>query len=140
MNAGRLRELWQRVCEADYKVFAMVSASTAAFAWGFLLILPMHTFASTAAYRAMLLTWPHSEEAWGVVCMGLGLFQSFAVAARWKQGRLWALSAAVMLWSFIAAMFWIGNPAGIGWSTYTLFAVFSLLARHSLLGQLWTGK
>ena len=136
----RLRELWQRVCGADYKVFEMVSASTAAFVWGFLLILPTHTFASTTAYRAMLSTWPHSEEAWGVVGMGLGLFQSFAVAAQWRQGRLWALSAAVVLWSFIAAMFSIGNPAGIGWPTYALFAVFSFLARHSLLRQLWTGK
>lgn len=140
MNTERLRELWRRACGADYKVFEMVSASTAAFAWGPLLMLPMQTFASTTAYRAMLSTWPHSEAAWGVVCMSLGLFQSFAVAVRWRQGRLWALSAAVVLWSFIAAMFWIGNPAGIGWSTYTLFAVFSLLARHSLLGQLWTGR
>lgn len=137
---GHGHELWRRLRHADYTIFEAFSALSLAFVWGVLLLWPTETFSSTPAYRAMVETWPHDERAWGLVGLGLGVVQSWAVARKWHVWRKWAALAASVAWTFIAVMFLIGAPTGVGWPTFGLHAVFSWLAHKSLLGEAWTGK
>jgi hypothetical protein len=126
----RVQGWGRRIRNADYTVFEMMSALALVLVWGLLLTRTTPSFASATPYRV-----------WALIAMGVGVLQSGGVATKRHGLRQWASLAASVVWTLVSVALFLGNPAGVGWPTYGLFAVFSWLAHKSLLeGRAWTGK
>src|SRR4051794_8161211 len=92
-----------------------VLLGTMATLWGFWLVLPFDTFASSPAFGVMAQLAP--EMLWGGVILTIGLMQLFMVVVRriiperpcYSERRL-LVSLSATVWIFIAVMFIQVNP------------------------------
>lgn len=108
-----------------------LTAASVLAVWGFLLTLPVVTFAGPpyAALRAVGV----SETAWGLVFLGVALLMAGGLALRRTRWRMVGLTLAAGLFAFIATMFLASNAAGFGWAGNFGYAVLCIVALRRLI-------
>lgn len=102
----------------------LISAGILAGVWGVWLLLPFNTFGSSPTYRPMAAVGP--EHVWALVMLLVALIQSWAVVVEDRRLRFVGALLSAAAHAFIAAMFGLGNPPGIGMPTYVILALANL--------------
>jgi hypothetical protein len=97
-----------------------VSLIAAALWWAFILAMPLNTFETAQAYRAM--EGIASEEVWSGIFFVIAILNIYGMLAERYKFRLVSLVLSSGLWVFIAAMFAMGNLATTGTGIYFIVA------------------
>lgn len=121
-----LLALWR----VDTRAAELISAAILGNVWGVWLLLPLHTFSSSATYRPMSTI--GNELGWGLVLLFIALIQSAALVFEWRRWRFIGALLSAAAYAFIAVMFGMGNPPGVGLPTYGILALSNLWAIRRL--------
>ena len=114
----------------DTRAAELISAAILGSVWGAWLLLPLHTFASSATYRPMATI--GNELGWGLTLLLIALVQSAALLFHWQRWRFIGALLSAAAYAFIAVMFGLGNPPGVGLPTYGILALANLWAIRRL--------
>lgn len=107
----------------DMRSLETASAATMALV-GVTLLAPASTFGSNPTAFAVMTALP--EWAWGGLLMLVGLLQSYAVAADEADTRRRAALLALAVYSFLAVLYFLANPANLGTPTWIVYAAGNL--------------
>lgn len=114
---GWLREL---LVNTDFQATEAQAAFFAIGLGGSLLNPFSNTFGTAASFRAMSALAP--EWLWGVCLFTLGIVHLSVMIRGVKRWRRATMFVFACLWAFMAAMFWLSNPSGLGLVFYGILA------------------
>jgi len=117
------RRLWIILSECDFAPVEIVVILYGAL-WGIGLLSPPASFASAGSYR--LLGMFANEDVWGVALVLLAVCHSYGILWQHLQLRKLGLAGQMMIWSAIATLTYLSNPASLGWWHFSLMACVSL--------------
>ena len=89
-----------------------IAVAVQSILWGFLLVLPLGTFATSKVYSVMAVI--ASESTWGYVAILIGIGQLILSHVNKADLRGYAAIVALLFWGFIDTAFWLsGSPSTV---------------------------